>query len=309
MLLATFQIIGGFVLLLLGGEGTVRGASSIATRFKVSPYVIGATVVAFGTSTPELAVTISASLSGSPDLALGNVVGSNIANLGLILGLAAMVSTLILPRGTLRREVPMMAVVAILLIVFGWDGGITRFEGIVLLVAMVTLIVTTILSHRFDTSGDEEINKYSLPISLLFLFTGIAALIFGGNVIVSGATTISRHLGVPEWVIGIGVVAVGTSLPEVAASVTAAAKGKGELAIGNVFGSNAFNVLFVLGIGSVIEPIQVENPIKFDLIVFLIMTIFPVFLLIVWHKLPRWSGIILFSGYISYIGFSFGLFT
>lgn len=309
MLLAIFQIIGGFVLLLLGGEGTVRGASSIATRFKVSPYVIGATVVAFGTSTPELAVTISASLSGSPDLALGNVVGSNIANLGLILGLAAMVSTLVLPRGTMRREVPMMAVVAILLILFGWNGKVTRVEGIILLAAMVTLIVTTILSNRSDSSSEDEINQYSLSISLMFLVAGISALIFGGNIIVSGATTISRHLGVPEWVIGIGILAVGTSLPEVAASVTAAAKGKGELAIGNVFGSNAFNVLFVLGIGATIEPLQVNNPITFDLIVFLFMTIFPVLLLIAWHKLPRWSGVLLFSGYIFYVGFSFGLFS
>ncbi len=304
--IAILYVIAGLVLLVGGGEGTVRGASSVAAKLKISPYVIGATVVAFGTSAPELVVTLTASMRGSEELALGNVVGSNIANLGLILGLAGIFGVLFIKRVTLLHETPSYIAVLVLLILFTWNRTVGRIEAFLLMIGGLVFIYL-VLKHRNDgAESDETTSEYGLVLSIVLSVTGIALLIGGAQVLVAGSVVIARVMSVPEWVIGVGIVAIGTSLPEVAASTVAAAKGKGDLAVGNVIGSNAFNVFWVLGIGGSIHPITVEQPIYFDLLVFGAFSIFVLLMLYAIGKLPKWSSILLLLGYITYIIARFG---
>ncbi|MBS1260735.1 MAG: Inner membrane protein YrbG [Calditrichaeota bacterium] len=302
MLTATLLLIGGLVLLVAGGEGTVRGGTSIAERLHMQPYVIGATVVAFGTSAPELAVTVTAAFRDAPGLALGNVVGSNIANLGLILGLSALITPIVMPRSTVVRELPVILGVLALLLAFSYDRSIERWEGIVLLVAMAAVIVHTIRTPFVPGVLEEGVQyRYPLLTSIILLAGGIAALFFGGRFIVSGAVTIAEALGVAEWVIGVVIVAAGTSMPEVAASVVAAYRGRGDIALGNVIGSNTFNVLMVLGAGGTIKPIHVRAEIGFDLVIVSALTLVPGITLLRVSRVPRSAGFLLLAGYLAYL--------
>lgn len=305
MFVAILLVLGGLLFLAIGGELTVRGGSSLAARFRIQPYVIGATVIAFGTSAPELAVTLTASVKGVPDIALGNVVGSNIANLGLILGLAALLKPVILPRKILRNEWPIVILVLATLIGFGWDGVVSRVEGVLLLAGMGYAMYRTLQKARAGRVSVEaaETPHYSTLRSTIFVLIGLALLYLGGQVLVEGAVRIAEAFGVAQWVIGVVVVAVGTSMPEVAASLVAALRGRGDIAIGNVLGSNAFNTLLVLGSGSAIQPMQVALPIHIDLLVFGFLTLFTLGVLAWRHTLSRATGGVLFATYIAYIAF------
>lgn len=303
MTIAILLVLLGLVLLAAGGEATVQGGSSLATRFRVQPYVIGATVIAFGTSAPELAVTLTAALRNAPDLALGNVIGSNIANLGLILGLAALLKTVFLPRSTLKGELPIIAMVFFSLILFAWNGTVGRIEGILLLVMMGVAIMITLRGAKNGRTPTEAAEKprFSTIISSSLVLVGLLLLFFGGRFLVDGAVLIAEAFGVSQWVIGVVIVAVGTSMPEVAASLVAALRGRGDIAIGNVLGSNAFNTLLVLGTGSTITPIHVVQSIRLDLIVFGLLTLATVVLLAWQEKLGRLAGGFLLAVYIAYI--------
>lgn len=302
-MISTLLIVGGLVLLFFGGEATVRGASSIATRFRVQPFVVGATVIAFGTSAPELAVTLIAALGGSPDLALGNVVGSNIANTGLILGIAALLRPLWLPRKTLRFELPVVVAVAVLLTLFAWDGFVGLWEGIVLLVGIAWVLLRTLIGARKDRVALEtaEPARYRLLVAVPMTLVGLVALYGGGHLLVEGSVRIAEALGVAQWVIGVLVVALGTSMPEVAASVVAAAKGHGDIAVGNVLGSNTFNIFFVLGTGATLHPVTVAVPIRLDLLVYVALIGFAMSWLLSREKLPRAAGAILLLGYLGFV--------
>ena len=260
-LIIAAQIIGGFFLLFFGGDWLVNGGVALARRFRISPLVIGMTIVAFGTSAPELLVSLVSAIKGSSGIAVGNVVGSNIANIGLILGL----TSIICPIETDNRKViangAVMILASLLLMLFALNSGISRTEGITL---FLCLIIFTIVSIKKGRTQDQEIDtednqqEKTMPIlaalGLIILSCGMLA--FGADILVDGATTLASAMGVSDKVIGLTIVALGTSLPELAASVAAAFKKQMDISIGNIIGSNIFNILCVLGVSTSIKPIQ-----------------------------------------------------
>lgn len=264
-------LIVGFILLVGGADYLVKGASSIAKRFNISDLIIGLTIVAFGTSTPELAVNIMASSTGSTDLAIGNVVGSNIFNLLVILGITAMIKPIHLKTSLLKIEIPYAILAAVALIFVAGDyifdgsaGIITQSEGLILLLFFSIFMYYIFLSANKGQISEEDTQSESATIypvwqSALYTLGGLAVLVFGGDLIVNNASEIARNLGMSESVIGLTIVAAGTSLPELATSLMAAYKGKGDIAIGNVVGSNIFNIFFILGISAVIKPLPLPN--------------------------------------------------
>jgi len=303
MFLSILLILAGIGLLLLGGEGVVRGGSSIAAKLRVPAYIIGATVVAFGTSAPELAVTLTASLKGAPGLALGNVVGSNIANLGLILGLAALLRPIVAPVENLRSELPFIGAVVVLLVLFGWDSEIARWEGIVLLTGMAVYMMHTLRSTRKARrlgNHNDEVQHYRMMVAVPMTLVGLVALYGGGELLVKGAVQIAEAMGVRQWVIGVLIVAIGTSMPEVAASVVAAYRGRGDLAVGNVIGSNLFNTFLVLGTGATISPMRVTTNIRPDLVIFALLTVLIVGPMLRRGNMSRTMGIIALAAYFGY---------
>ena len=255
-------IFSGLVFLLLGAEILVRGASRLASSFSISPLVIGLTVVAFGTSAPEFAVSVGGALAGQGDLALGNVVGSNIFNVLFILGLAAVIHPLTVAEKLVRLDVPLMIGASLLVLLFGWDSRISRFEGLALLVLGITYTVVQIRQGLVHGEGSNEASlgpaNLTLRVgrgrALLMIALGLGFLVFGARWLVEGATGVARSLGIGELVIGLTVVAAGTSLPEVATSVLASLRGERDIAVGNVIGSNLFNILWVLGLTSALSP-------------------------------------------------------
>lgn len=297
-------ILGGLVLLVLGGDRLVRGAVGLALRLGISPLVVGLTVVAFGTSAPEMIVSISAALSGATDIALGNVVGSNIANVLVILGVSALVAPIIVRGHDLRESWGMMMAASALLIVLAFLGPLTIGHGAVLLVALVLTVWRQIATGQ---GADEELPDAPAaregwgPV-ILALVIGLVALPVGAQMLVSGAVDIARVLGISEAVIGLTLVAVGTSLPEMAASVAAALRGRSDLALGNVVGSNIFNILAILGITSLIAPLPVpDQMLRFDLWVMLaVAAVMGPFLL--WFRpIGRGVGAALVAGYALYV--------
>ncbi|MEZ7885539.1 MAG: calcium/sodium antiporter [Bacteroidales bacterium] len=262
-------LIVGFVLLVLGADYLVKGASSVAKRMKVPDLIIGLTIVAFGTSTPELAVNIMASLKDAPGMAIGNVVGSNIFNLLGILGITAMLRPINLKTSLLKFEIP-FAIIAALSVIFvagdyfidGTPGVISKSDGMILLLFFaIFMYYIFITAKKEQLIEEEEIEKskiYSNWLSIIFILGGLAVLVFGGDLIVKHASEIARGWGMSETVIGFTIVAVGTSLPELATSLMAAYKGNSDIAIGNVVGSCIFNVFFILGVSAVIKPLPFE---------------------------------------------------
>lgn len=313
-------IVVGLAFLIVGGELLVRGASRLAAAIGISPLIIGLTVVAFGTSAPEMAVTLQASLKGEADLALGNVVGSNICNLLLILGVSALAAPLAVPAQLLRRDLPLMILASLLVLVLGWDGNIGRYDGCLLFAGLLAYVAWAIVQGRRERREASPEDAPSCPASresrpwlvvaqLLLVATGLVLLTLGSGWLVQGAVTIARLLGVTELMIGLTIVAVGTSLPELATSVVASLRGQREIAVGNVVGSNLFNVLGVLGLPAMIAPhgIAVSRvALRFDIPVMIVVSAacLPIFL--TGRRISRWEGGMLlacYAGYTAYLIF------
>lgn len=271
-------LIGGLLLILVGANGLTDGAASVAKRFHIPPIVIGLTIVAFGTSAPELTVSVSSALKGSADIAIGNVVGSNIFNTLMIVGCTALVAPIVITRNTLRKEIPLCILASVVLLICAndvllnqsSDNVITVSDGLLLLCFFAIFLGYTfaIASNGKTVEAPEEGEIKSLPMwkSILFILGGLAGLIFGGQWFVEGASNMARGLGISESVIGLTLVAGGTSLPELATSIVAALKKNPEIAIGNVVGSNLFNIFFVLGCSASITPLYLNGITNFDLL-------------------------------------------
>ena len=301
----------GLALLIYGAELLVRGASALATSVGISRLVVGLTVVAFGTSSPELAVSVMSAWKGQPGIALGNVVGSNICNVLLILGLSAVVSPLVVAHQVVRLEVPIMICTSVLLILFALDGELVRWEGTLLFAGVISYTIWTVRRSRRDLRDQPEADV-AVPVmssrtrQLCQIITGLALLILGSKWLVDGAVAIARNLGVSELVVGLTIVAVGTSLPELATSVVASLHGERDIAVGNVVGSNIFNILCVLGMATLVSPSGLAVPpaaLTFDLPVMLAVAVvcLPVFM--AGHRIDRWEGLIFLGYYVVYVLF------
>ncbi len=298
-------IVLGIGLLYLGGELLVRFASSLALRLNLSPLVIGLTVVAFGTSAPELAATLTASLNGSPAIAIANVIGSNTGNLGLILGLCALILPLV-GGSVLKRELPIMLLASLLPVLWFWNGEMGRFEGLIGFGLLVLYLIWIFRQTPQEVETLTPTKQPSLWLTLLGILGGLGLLVLGAQVLVEGATTLARSFGVPEKVIGLTLVAVGTSLPELASSLVAIFKRQTDLVLGNIIGSNIFNVLGILGLTSLITPLSMDfNLIRFDLLIMLGFSILTYIFLITRKKLVRWEGSVLLLAYTGYVSWLF----
>lgn len=308
-------LIGGLLLILLGASGLTDGAASIAKRFKIPSIVIGLTIVAFGTSTPELAVSVSSALKGSADIAIGNIVGSNIFNTLMIVGCTALFAPIVITRSTLRKEIPLCILSSIVLLICANDIFFDKSEdnilsitdGLIMLCFFIIFLGYTFAivsnSRTENTNEEEEIKQMPIFKSTLYIIGGLCALIFGGQWFVEGASGIARGLGVSESIIGLTLVAGGTSLPELATSIVAALKKNPEIAIGNVIGSNLFNIFFVLGCSATITPLHLSGITNFDLLTLvasgILLWLFGLFF--AKRTITRIEGSILILCYVAYI--------
>ncbi len=308
-LLAIIQLLAGFVLLYFGGDWLVNGGVALARRFRISPLVIGMTIVAFGTSAPELLVSMTSSIKGSAGIAMGNVIGSNIANIGLILGLTAMLC----PIPTQNRKVSanglVMILASLLALVLSLNNGLSRIEGLILFAGIILFTVISIRLGRTKqdaTQPDSEPQgkEMSVLVALLLVALSCAMLAFGADFMVDGATSIAQALGVSDKVIGLTIVALGTSLPELAASVAAALKKEMDISIGNIIGSNIFNLMCVLGVSASIRPIPFDYmQYRMDFVIMMAFSAGLIILIQPWKaqgRLGRISGIIMFAAYAIY---------
>lgn len=307
MLTAFLELAGGFALLVLGAHGLVAGAASLAVQMGISAAVVGLTVIAYGTSLPEATVSAVSAFSGNPEIALGNVLGSNIANIGLIIGLSALLRPMPVDLSFLKRDFPILGFTTLLLILFLLDGEISRWEGILLLGGgfSYTLLLLFISRGRPNAATEEIPEIGSRKKQVAYISLGLALLLAGGKLAVNGAVDIATLLGLSERVIGLTVVAVGTSLPELAASLVAALKNQSAMAIGNILGSNIFNILFVLGLSATIAAIRVPTGIRLniDLASMVIFTVvFGIFMLTL-RRVTRWEGLLLLGGYAAYTAY------
>ena len=306
----------GIAGLVVGAEALVRGAARLAARTGLSPVVIGLTVVAFGTSAPELAVSIGASWQGETDLAVGNVVGSNIANILLVLGISAAAGGgLVVAQRIVRIDVPIMLALSVLVFLLGLDNRLSRLEGIVFVALLIIYITWTVVSSRRSTKAmveteydealsAEKLRESSALADVGFVALGLALLVVGSQALVEAATDIARALDVSELVIGLTVVAIGTSLPEVATSVLAAMRGQRDLAVGNAIGSNLFNILAVLGTTAAISPNALEVPdgaLSLDLPVMIAVAIACLPIVANGYALLRWEGVLFLAFYAAYL--------
>ncbi len=308
----------GLVLLVGGAELLVRGASKLALAFGVSPLVVGLTVVAFGTSSPELAVSVQAALKGQADIALGNVVGSNIFNLLFILGVSAVITPLAVAQKLVRVDVPIMIGASILVLVLGWTGNIGRIEGALLFVGIVAYTVFAIRQSRQESKavqaeysgefGDVEAPRgaAAIAVQIALIVGGLLALGLGSRWLVEGAIVFARLAGLSEFVIAVTIVAAGTSLPEVATSILAAVRGERDIAVGNVIGSNIFNILCVLGLSAALSPSGVAiNPeaLVFDIPIMIATAVLTLPIFLTGYTMYRWDGALFLFYYIVYVVF------
>lgn len=326
MLLNALWIVVGVVLVLWGADRLTEGAVSVAERLRVPQIVIGLTIVALGTSMPELCVSVVSALKGTPDLAVGNVVGSNIFNALLIVGVAALVAPMTILRSTVFKDVPCALVASVVLLMMCQnDWVITRLDGAILFVFFLVFMRLTIKGATSaqpapqaaqgettqgqtaqEAAADETSAKQPMKgwLAGLWMVVGLAALIGGSNLFVGGATEVARALNVSDAVIGLTIVAGGTSLPELATSVVAAKKGNSGIAIGNVLGSNVLNILFILGLTGMISPMHIEGITNVDLYMMLVSTIMIWFFSFTKYTIERWEGAVLvltFGGYMWYL--------
>lgn len=303
-MLITLSIIGGFIILTLGAEALVRGASSIALRLGITPLIIGLTIVAFGTSAPELAVSVKSALAGNSGIALGNVIGSNIANIGLILAITALIRPIQVQSQVVKRDIPLMILASMLFWGLLLDGELSLIDGVVLLSLLVGYLTFSYISSK-NSKNDEEIEAgpNNPLLSGLFILVGISMLVGGGILFVNGAVDLAKTFGVSEVIIGLTIVAIGTSMPELVTSVIAALKGQSDIAIGNVVGSNLFNILGILGVTAIVHPVSSLGFQPFDFMVMLALAI--VILPFAWTglRIGRREGSVLLLTYLGYMGY------
>lgn len=302
------QFVAGLALLVIAAEWLVRGSVSLARRLGITPLVIGLTVVAFGTSAPEMAVSVGAALLGSGALAVGNVVGSNIANIGLILGGSALIAPLVVHAQIIRLDGRVMIAASLLVLLIASTGEITRLYGAVFVIILVAYVVWSIKHARRQTANkrvDPPPRTRSLTMELLLIIGGLAGLIIGADFIVDAAVAIANSLGVSQAIIGLTIVAVGTSLPELATSFVAAMRRQGDIAIGNIIGSNIFNLLAILGVAALVKPLDTEGIVMIDWLVMLGFALLAVIFMRSRLLLSRWEGGLLLAAYGGYIAYLF----
>ena len=290
----------GFTMLIKGADWFVDGASGIATKFGIPQLVIGLTIVAMGTSAPEAAVSISAAIGGSADITIGNIVGSNILNIFIILGISAVITTLAVASSTIKYETPFMILVTVLLLVLGLDGTIGLIDGIILIIAFIAYLTYLFIMAKKNKEEQPEAKQMAIWKAILLTIIGLALIILGSNVTVDAATAIAKAFGVSERFIGLTIVALGTSLPELFTSVSAARKHNADIAIGNIVGSNIFNILFVVGISSVIIPVPFASNFIFDTIVAIVAAALLLVCCLKTKSLKRPAGILMLICYAAY---------
>lgn len=315
MVYALFVV--GIALLVKGADWLVDGSAAIAKRFGISTLIVGLTIVAFGTSMPELVVNIFSAIQGATEVAFGNIIGSNIANLLLILGLSAVINPLRVQRSTIWKEIPFSLLAAVVLLIVSNKllidridiHALGRIDGLVMIAFFVVFLVyvfSIVQSSREKTEpGVEEIERQGRGKSGILILGGLVGLYFGGQWVVNGAVAIATALGLSEFLISATIVAVGTSLPELVTSIVAARRGEADLAVGNVVGSNIFNIFFVLAITSIVAPVVVPSFINTDILILIAATLALFFFMFIGkrHSLERWQGWVFIAGYVAYIAF------
>lgn len=305
MLLSSLLLVFGLVLLTAGADLLVRGGASFARRLGLNPLVVGLTIVAFGTSAPELVVSMHGAVRGLTDLAAGNVVGSNIFNIAVILGLAAIITPLRIQRPVIRREAPIMLLVSLLGAGLLLTGGVTRLGGVTLLALLAAYTVLGIMFARREAATGADIRGSSSgrrrSVDLMTIVAGLGLLMAGSRLFVDGALAIARSSGVSEAILGLTIVAAGTSLPELATSVMAAVRREADIAVGNILGSNIFNLLGVLGATASVRPLRLSGITLLDLAVMVGLAAVLLPLLISGRRLVRWEGALLLMGYGAYL--------
>ncbi len=318
MFISVILILIGFVLLIKGADFLVDGSSSIAKKFHIPEIIIGLTIISIGTSMPELFVSITSALDGHSDMAIGNVIGSNICNLLLILGVSTIIQSISFKRETRLIEIPIcLAVTIVFALICNMGQDVTRVDAIILMILFVLFIIYTIVmafkGEKFDKEKDEKENvtkeesKNSTLKDIIYIILGIIALKFGGDLTVNNAVNIAEHFNLSEKIISITILAIGTSLPELVTSVSAAIKGKSDIAIGNILGSNIFNMLLIIGSTAVIRPMYYNLSYNTDLIILALATIVLALFPIIppKNKMTRMNGLIYFILYIGYMIISF----
>ena len=290
----------GFVMLVKGSDWFVDGAASIAAKFRIPQIIIGLTIVAMGTSAPEAAVSITAASAGSADITVGNIIGSNILNVLVILGLSAAIISVPIGKSTQKIDAPFMIGISAIFLLLGWDGKITRLDGVILLVFFVSYIGYMIWEALHSNEEPEEIKDMKIWQMILATVGGLALVVWGADVAVDAATELATIFGMSERFIGLTVVALGTSLPELFTSVTAARKGNADIAIGNIVGSNIFNILFVVGLSSMIIDVPFAANFRIDMAVAIAAPLFMWLASMKGMKLVRWHGIVMLLGYVAY---------
>lgn len=312
MLLAFLMLGAGLLLLYLGAESLVRGSAAFARRVGLTPLVIGLTVVAFGTSAPELAVSIDAALEGNGGLAAGNVIGSNISNIALILGVSALIAPLVVHAQVIRLDIPVMILITLLVAIASIDGSLGRLEGAALTLGLVAYLSFSVMLARRETSpevraefgSDVPQATRSAWVEIALMAGGLALLVLGAEWLVDGAVTIARRFGVSDAVIGLTLVALGTSLPELATSIVAAFKRHTDLAVGNIIGSNIFNLLGILGISALVAPLKLADIRTTDWLALLAVSLLLLPLARSDSLLKRWEAVLLlcvYAGYLFYL--------
>ena len=291
----------GFVMLVKGADWFVDGAAGIADKFGIPQLVIGLTIVAMGTSAPEAAVSITAALKGNADITIGNIVGSNILNVLIILGITSVIVAVSVQKSTVQYEIPFMLVITVLLAFFGYTSGhITFWEGVILWIAFLIYLSYLFIMAKNNKEEAEEIQKRPVWMLILFVLGGLVLVVWGSDVTVNAATEIAKAAGLSQRFIGLTIVALGTSLPELVTSVSAARKGKADIAIGNIVGSNIFNILFVVGTTALITPVVFQAGFMIDLMISLAAGILLWLCVFRDRKLGRVGGILMLLSYVAY---------
>ena len=314
MTLQILILLAGLLLILFGANWLVDGSSSLAKKFGLSEFIIGLTIVGIGTSTPEMVVSFLSSFQGKADMAIGNIVGSNIFNTMLILGVTALISPLVITKSNLKKDIPLNIMVTLLLILLGMNftlfgkgtDQLSRIDGIILLAIFAWYLWSSFKSDSADEEEGEGVKQYGLGVSIILIIAGLAALIFGGRLFVNSATELAKMFGVSDKFIAITVMAAGTSMPELATCVVAALKGRGQLALGNILGSNISNILLILGGAALINPLSFSGMTTVDLGAVLLCSVFILASAYMFKKrqLDRMEGVLLLlmeAGYMWYL--------